>query len=89
MNRLAVFFCVLLGMLTIASCKKKQITEDYPSLNNDTIIEYTTYDNVITKLNDGYNGIIVFGFKECPWCQACVSHVDFVAKEKEYKEVLY
>lgn len=89
MNRLAVFFCVLLGMLTIASCKKKQITEDYPSLNNDTIIEYTTYDNVISKLNDSYNGIIVFGFKECPWCQACVSHVDFVAKEKEYKEVLY
>lgn len=89
MNRLALFFCVLLGMLTLTSCKKKQIIKDYPSLDDDTIISYTTYEDVINKLDNNYTGIIIFGFKACPWCQACVSHVDIVAKEKGYKEVLY
>ena len=89
MNRLCLFLLIIIGMFTITGCKKNQIIEDYPSLEKDTIIVYATYDDVIEKLENNYSGIIIFGFKACPWCQACVSHVDFVAKEKGYKEVLY
>ncbi len=89
MNKLFVFLGVLLGMLTLASCKRKEILTDYPSLSEDTIIEYTTGEEVLNMINDKYTGIIVFGFKECPWCQACISHVDYVAKEKGYDKVPY
>ena len=89
MNRFFLFVLMFIGMFTLTSCKKNEIINDYPSLEKNTIIAYTTYDEVIDKLDNGYTGIIIFGFKACPWCQACVSHVDFVAKEKGYKEVLY
>lgn len=89
MNRLFLFLGLLLSMLTLTGCKKKEIINDYPSLTDDTIIEYLEIEKVVNKLNDGYSGIMVFGFEQCPWCQACISHVDFVAKEKNYNEVYY
>lgn len=89
MNRKFLFLSLIMFMLFVTSCKKNQIVTDYPSLEKDTIVEYISGKEALEKIEDGYNGIIVFGFKECPWCQACISHVDYVAKEKGYKEVFY
>lgn len=80
-----------LGLLCLTSCKKgEKIMEDYPSLTDKNhILKYTSIDEVIKKLDNGYNGIIMFGFKACPWCQAAISYVNEIAKEKNYSEVLY
>lgn len=66
-----------------------QIVKDYTTLREDTIIRYTSADEVLSLMDNEYSGIIVYGFKECPWCQAVISYVDEIAKEKGYKEVLY
>lgn len=89
MNRKFLFLSLMFFMLMFTSCKKKEIINDYPSLDKNTIIEYISGEDALNKIESNYTGIIVFGFKECPWCQACISHVDYVAKEKGYKEVFY
>lgn len=89
MNKLIISFLTFLSCLTLVSCKKNKIIEDYPSLSDDTIISYTVIDDVLNKLNTNYSGIIMFGFKACPWCQAAIPYVDEIAKEKGYSEVLY
>ena len=69
---------------------KNSIEEDYPSLEGkDTIIHYVDGNDVVSILNSKSNSIIMFGFEKCPWCQAAISYVDEIAKEKNYEEVLY
>lgn len=77
--------------MSLTGCKKGgKIMEDYPSLTDKKhIMKYTSIDEVMTKLDNGYQGIIMFGFRACPWCQAAISYVNEIAKEKGYQEVLY
>ncbi|MCI6717055.1 MAG: hypothetical protein SOZ32_06535 [Bacilli bacterium] len=90
MNKKLIILIILLLCMTFTSCKHDKISEDYPSLEDkNPIVKYTYVDDVIEKINGDYTGIIMFGFKNCPWCQAAISYVDEIAKEKKYKEVLY
>lgn len=82
-----IIFIIVLLLNT--NMKTNQIVKDYNSLREDTIIRYTTADEVLSLMENEYSGIIVYGFKECPWCQAVIGYVDEIAKEKGYKEVLY
>ncbi len=90
MNKKIIILMLFLFCITFTSCKHNKISKDYPSLEGkSSIIQYTYVDDVIKKINGDYTGIIMFGFKNCPWCQAAISYVDEIAKEKEYEEVLY
>lgn len=90
MNKRIIILILCLFTITLTACKHDKISEDYPSLEGkNPIVKYTNVDDVIKKINGDYTGIIVFGFKKCPWCQASISYVDEIAKEKKYKEVLY
>lgn len=89
MNKVIIFLVTFISCFMLTGCKKNKIVTDYPSLNSDTIIRYTFLDEVMDKLNNNYTGIMMFGFKACPWCQAAISYVDEIAKEKGYEEVLY
>lgn len=90
MNRKIILFISILFAFFLSSCKYDKISQDYPSLEGkNPIVRYTSVDDVISKINGNYSGIIVFGFKNCPWCQAAISFVDEIAKEKEHDEVLY
>lgn len=82
-------------LLTIVLCinmkmEDTKFREDYPQLEESKlIIKYTTADEVLELLENNYTGIIVYGFKQCPWCQAVVPYVNEIALEKGYQEVLY
>lgn len=82
-------------IFTIVLCiniqmKDKQFIEDYPQLKDENvIIKYTTIDEVLELIESKYSGIIVYGFKQCPWCQAVVPYVNEIAIEKGYSNVLY
>lgn len=89
MNKIIITILTCIICLSLVSCKKNELINDYPSLNKDTIIRYTLVDDVLIKLESNYTGIMMFGFKACPWCQAAIPYVDEIAKEKGYKEVLY
>lgn len=89
MNKIIITILICVVCLGLTGCKKNELIDDYPSLNKDTIIRYTLIDDVLTKLDSNYTGIMMFGFKACPWCQAAIFYVDEIAKEKGYKEVFY
>lgn len=91
MNKIITLLLVMICALSLTSCKKtNQIEEDYPSLvGKDTIIHYVDGEDVVEKLSKKDNAIIMFGFKNCPWCQSAISYVDEIAKEKGYEEVYY
>ena len=86
---------VITILLTIVLCinvnmEDHKFKEDYPQLDeNKLIIKYTTANEVLELLANNYSGIIVYGFKQCPWCQAVVPYVNEIALEKGYQEVLY
>lgn len=90
MNKIIAFVLIMFCTLSLTSCKVSQIEEDYPSLEGkDPIVTYIDGNKAVELLNSKDNAIIVFGFKVCPWCQACIQYVDEIAKEKGYKEVYY
>ncbi len=79
--------------------------EEYEALNNEgnnyndkkylelNIIEdnnvvYATEEKITEILKEG-NGIIYFGFPNCPWCRAMISPLLEVAKEQGIKKVYY
>lgn len=82
----------LMGIMTFSSCKKSEITKDYPSLKKTkNIVQYVNIDEVfeIMKLNDNKNYIVTFGFKSCQWCQAAIPYINDIALEKGYNVVRY
>lgn len=92
MKKIGLLVLIMSMLLAMTSCKKKQIVIDYPSLQKTTnITNYVDIDEVfdIFDKKDDAKYIIVFGFKACPWCQACISYVNDIAKAKKYKKVSY
>ena len=89
MNKLLVILLILL-LLPLTACKDKQITKDYPSLQDTkNIVEYTTIDEILNNFKKIDKKIIVFGFKKCPWCQSCIRPLNDVALELGFKSVWY
>ena len=89
MSKILVVLLILF-LLPLTACKGKQITKDYPSLQDTkNIIEYVTIDEVLNNLEKLDKKIIVFGFKKCPWCQSCIRPLNDVAVELGFKSVWY
>lgn len=90
MNKLNIILVTICCMFSLIGCKNNKITEDYPSLQGTkNIVSYTTASEVAKHLSSDYTGIIMFGFKRCPWCQAAIPYVNEIAKEKGFKKVEY
>lgn len=83
-----IILAMMIMMITIIP-KKDTFKKDYPQITGTNIIRYATSCEVIDKLESDYSGIIVYGFKVCPWCQAAVKYINEIAIEKGYKEVIY
>lgn len=88
MNKIIILFVSLILLLTLSSCNKK-IEKDYPLLQGtDCIMEYTLLENAFDLLNED-KAILMFGFKECPWCKYAIRYVNDEAKNAGYKKVYY
>lgn len=62
----------------------------YLELNipEDNIIKYASEEEIVGILEDG-NGVIYFGFSECPWCRSMIETLLETAKENKLKQVYY
>lgn len=61
---------------------------EYPSVNQENIYYYATYDEVVEVLTKG-TGIVFFGFPVCPYCQVYSPVLDEVARERNVEKVYY
>ena len=58
------------------------------SINENNPIVYASMDEIIDTLSNG-TGIILFGFKECPWCRNLIPNLVDVLNELGIEKVLY
>ena len=93
---------ILTFLLILTGCKEVKVTkvndevktdgirfsEEYKKVSNNNIYEYSTYLNVINKIEKG-TGIVYLGFPSCSLCQEIVPILNDVAKEKKLKSILY
>ena len=79
------------GLLFLQGCNKKDAFQtDYPEVtDNKHLFETVTVDKVLSMIENKETGIIVLGFKSCPWCQKLMPYVNRVAKEKHHKVIYY
>lgn len=61
---------------------------DYPSVSQENIYYYATYDEVVEVLTKG-TGIVFFGFPACPYCQMYAPVLDEVARERSAQKIYY
>jgi len=54
----------------------------------DNIVEYATEEKIVEVLEKG-NGVIYFGFPNCPWCRAMINPLLETAKENGIKKIYY
>ena len=57
-------------------------------ISKENIIEYATEEEIVEILKDG-DGIIYFGFPNCPWCRAMINPLLETAKENNVKKIYY
>lgn len=79
--------------------------EEYEALNNkgndyndklyleldikkDNIVKYAKEEEIVKILEKG-NGVIYFGFAECPWCRSMIEVLLDTAKENNFDEIYY
>ena len=85
MKILKIFSILLCLALTLAlsSCEKEDhIMENYPGLtDNKHIIKELSLKEVTEKVSNKETFVLVFGFSECPWCQAIMPELNEVGKK--------
>ena len=100
MRKLVVL--LLLTFLLITGCSSIEVTKvdddiktdalkfnkEYPLVSEDNVFEYSTYDNIIDKIENG-TGIIYLGYPTCKYCDLIVSILDSISKDKEIEEISY
>jgi len=57
-------------------------------ISKENIIEYATEDKIVDILSDG-DGVIYFGFPNCPWCRAMINPLLETAKDNGVKKIYY
>jgi len=57
-------------------------------ISKENIIEYATEEEIVEILEDG-DGVIYFGFPNCPWCRAMINPLLETAKDNNVKKVYY
>ena len=61
---------------------------DYPKVSVDNVYKYITAKEAINIFENG-TGIILFGFKECVWCQSYAPLLNKLAKDKGIDTIYY
>ena len=93
MKILKIFSILLCLTLTLAlsSCEKEDhIMENYPGLtDNKHIIKELSLKEVTEKVSNKETFVLVFGFSECPWCQAIMPELNEVGKKLSLDTVYY
>ena len=93
---------ILTFLLVLTGCSKVKVTkvkddiktdgirfsEEYKTISNNNLFEYSTYNNIIEVLNNG-TGIIYLGFPECTLCKEIVPIINDACKEKKVKTIMY
>lgn len=64
------------------------VMTDYEKVPEDNVFYTSDKDGVLKLLEHG-TGVILLGFKECPWCQAYAPYLDEVSKEYDLKVLYY
>ena len=85
-------FCVILALSLIKMFEKPQyanIVEMYPLLSEDNVFEEVGADRIIQMIDNREDGLIVFGFPACPWCQQLLPVLDTVAKKSQIFHIFY
>lgn len=90
---------LLTFLLVITGCTVTKVKDDtetdaikfskeYPSVSENNVYKYATFDNVIDTIKAG-SGIIYLGFPTCPWCKEATPVLNEAAKNRDVKEILY
>ena len=64
------------------------VMTDYEKVPEDNVF-YTSDKDGVLKLLEHCTGVILLGFKECPWCQAYAPYLDEVSKEYDLRVLYY
>lgn len=88
------FYLVLIltsGLLFLQACNQKDAFQtEYPEVtDNKHLFEIVSVDKVLSMIENKETGIIVLGFKSCPWCQKLMPYVNQVVKEKNHEVIYY
>ncbi len=86
-----IFFLIMV-LSTIGMFKKptyKNIVEDYPLVSEENVYVQVDADRVIQIFDKREDGVIVFGFPSCPWCQQLLPILDIVAKKGNVTTIYY
>lgn len=70
------------------STPKVNVMADYEKVEEDNVF-YTKDQDSVMKLIEHGTGVVYFGFKECPWCQAYAPYLDEVSKEYDLSVLYY
>lgn len=88
---LGIFFIIMV-LSTIGMLKKptyKNIVEDYPLVSEENVYVQVDADRIIEIFDKREDGVIVFGFPACPWCQQLLPILDIVAKKGNVTTIYY
>ena len=88
---LGIFFIILV-LSTIKMFEKPKfanIMEVYPGLMENNVFEEISADRVVEIFEKREDGVIVFGFPACPWCQQLLPELDLVAKKSGIFHIYY
>ncbi len=80
MKKLLTILILIGGALFLASCgEKDNLVEEY-GLPEDHVIVEKTSEEIFTAQENSKSFIIMFGFPECPYCQAAIPVISSTAK---------
>ncbi len=89
-KKLSILLVIIILLLSITSCKKENIMNDYPNIDDKRhVYKEIEVNDVIKKIEKKESFVLIMGFPECPWCQAIMPVLNEVAKENKVKTVYY
>ena len=89
-KKLGILLSIIILLLCITSCKKGNVMNDYPNIEDKNhVFKEIEINDVIKKLENNKSFYLVLGFPECPWCQALMPVLNEVAKDNKEKTIYY
>ena len=89
-KKLGILLGIIVLLLCITSCKKGNVMNDYPNIEDKHhVFEEIEINDVLKKLENKKSFYLILGFPECPWCQAIMPVLNDVAKDNKVKTIYY
>ena len=89
-KKLGILLGIIVLLLCITSCKKGNVMNDYPNIEDKNhVFEELEINDVLKKLENKKSFYLILGFPECPWCQAIMPVLNDVAKDNKVKTIYY